>query len=205
VGRLLACPAYDRVVALVRRPLRSAPDSRLVGVLTDYVDLDATLAKAVTARDRLHVYVCLGTTLRRAGSQAAFRRVDHDYVLALGRWAAAAGAERFVVVSALGANAASRVFYNRVKGETERDLSALGLRRLVVMRPSLLLGERSEFRLGERLAAQLAGPVRAWLPARVRPVTAEDVAQAMIDAALADAPPAVIESAAMQGAAERAR
>jgi uncharacterized protein YbjT (DUF2867 family) len=108
-----------------------------------------------------------------------------------------------VVISALGADAASRVFYNRVKGEAERDLAALALPSLVIVRPSLLSGERSEFRFGERAALALTAPWRGFIPARVRPIAAADVAQAMIDAALADRPPAVLESAAMQGAAGR--
>jgi uncharacterized protein YbjT (DUF2867 family) len=108
-----------------------------------------------------------------------------------------------ITISAMGADPASRVFYNRVKGETERDLAALRLRSLVVVRPSLLSGHRDEFRLGERLALTAARPFRALIPAGVRPIAAADVARAMLDAALADAPPAVIDSAAMQGASRR--
>ena len=106
-----------------------------------------------------------------------------------------------VVISALGADAGSRVFYNRVKGETERDLAALGLASLVIVRPSLLAGERAEFRVGERLALMATRPLRALLPARVRPIAAADVAQAMVNAALSESAPAVVDSAAMQGAA----
>jgi uncharacterized protein YbjT (DUF2867 family) len=101
----------------------------------------------------------------------------------------------------MGADPASALFYNRVKGETERDLAALGLPALVIVRPSLLAGQRPEFRLGERLALAASRPLRALLPASARPIDADDVAQAMIDAALAAAPPPLIESAAMQGAA----
>ena len=124
-------------------------------------------------------------------------------MLALGRWARGVRAHRMIVISAAGADAASRVFYNRVKGETERDLAALRLRSLVIVRPSLLSGQRDEFRLGERLALIATRPFRALIPAGVRPIAAADVARAMLDAALADAPPAVIDSAAMQGAGSR--
>ena len=86
----------------------------------------------------------------------------------------------------------------------ERDLEALGLASLVIVRPSLLAGHRDEFRFGERLALLATAPLRAMLPAGVRPIAADDVAQAMLNAALADAPPRVIESAAMQGAASAA-
>ena len=200
VARLLREPGYRRVVALSRRPL-SLADAKLEVVDAAYDRLAAVL-HGVTPADRLlDVFCCLGTTIRAAGSAAAFRCVDHDYVLALGRWSRTAGAHRMVVISALGADAGSRVFYNRVKGETERDLAALGLASLVIVRPSLLAGERAEFRVGERLALMATRPLRALLPARVRPIAAADVAQAMVNAALSESAPAVVDSAAMQGAA----
>ena len=198
--RLLRERRYARVVALARRPL-TLTDSRLAVVDAAY-DRLPTLLSDVTGEDAsVDVFCCLGTMIRAAGSELAFRRVDHDYVLALGRWARTARAHRMVVISALGADAGSRVFYNRVKGETERDLAALGLASLVIVRPSLLAGDREEFRLRERLALFATRPLRALLPARVRPIAAADVAQSMLNAALADAPAAVIDSAAMQGAA----
>lgn len=201
VARLLREPAYRRVIALSRRPL-GAGAPRLEVVEAAFARLGTVLRGVVMPEDRpLDVFCCLGTTIRAAGSKAAFRQVDHDFVLALGRWARDAGAQRFVVVSAASADATSPVFYSRVKGETERDLAALGLPGLVIARPSLLAGERLEFRLGERLALAASRPFRALLPASVRPIAAADVAQAMVDAALADAPPAVLTSAAMQGAA----
>jgi uncharacterized protein YbjT (DUF2867 family) len=198
---LLREPQYRRVVALSRRPLEPGP--KLEVVEADYEGLDRAL-RAVTPADRpIDVFCCLGTTIGRAGSKEAFRRVDHDYALALGRWARGADAHRLILISAVGADAASRVFYNRVKGETERDLAALGLASLVVVRPSLLSGHRDEFRPAERLALIATWPLRALIPAGMRPIAAGDVAHAMIDAALADTPPAVIHSAAMQGAASR--
>lgn len=200
VARLLREPGYRRVVALSRRPL-SLADAKLEVVDAAYDRLETVLHGVTTGDRPLDVFCCLGTTIRVAGSEAAFRRVDHDFVLALGEWARAAGAHRMVVISALGADAGSRVFYNRVKGETERDLAALGLASLVIVRPSLLAGERTESRIGERLALMATRPLRALLPAGVRPIAAVDVAQAMIDAALSASPPAVVDSAAMQGAA----
>jgi uncharacterized protein YbjT (DUF2867 family) len=198
---LLREPRYRRVVALSRRPLEPGP--KLEVVEADYDELDRAL-RAVTPADRpIDVFCCLGTTIGRAGSKEAFRRVDHDYALALGRWARGADAHRLILISAVGADAASRVFYNRVKGETERDLAALGLASLVVVRPSLLSGHRDEFRPAERLALIATRPLRALIPAGMRPIAAGDVARAMVEAALADAPPAVIDSAAMQGAASR--
>jgi uncharacterized protein YbjT (DUF2867 family) len=109
-----------------------------------------------------------------------------------------------VVVSALGADTGSAVFYNRVKGETETALRALVPSSLVILRPSLLDGARRERRLGESLALAFARPLRALLPAAIRPVRANAVAQSMSDAALAESAPDTIESAAMHGAAARA-
>jgi len=192
---------YRRVVALSRRALE--PEPRLEVVDADYDRLDHVLAKVTSADGPIDVFCCLGTTIGRAGSKEAFRRVDRDYVLALGRWAFGARAHRMIVISAAGADPASSVFYSRVKGETERDLAALRLRSLVIVRPSLLSGQRDEFRLGERLALIATRPFRRLIPAGVRPIDAADVAQAMLDAALADAPPAVIDSATMQGAGSR--
>jgi uncharacterized protein YbjT (DUF2867 family) len=204
VRRLLREPRYRGIFALSRKPLATV-DPRLEVVAAAFDRLPHVLQGVESAGASIDVFCCLGTTIGVAGSREAFRQVDHDYVLALGRWAQRAGARRMVVVSALGADPDSRVFYNRVKGETERDLAALGLPSLVIARPSLLAGERAEFRPGERLALLATRPLRALIPARIRPIAAEDVAQALVDAALADVPPSIVESAAMQGAAQRAR
>jgi len=141
------------------------------------VDFDHLVAHAnLFAVDAV---VCtLGTTIKQAGSQAAFRKVDHDYPLAVARLAKAQGAQQFLMVSALGAHASSRVFYNRVKGEVENDITDLGYASLSIAQPSLLLGERAEFRFGERLAAKFA-----WLvPSPWAPVHARQVARALVHA-----------------------
>ena len=199
--RLQRTPNYDRVVALTRRPL--GDDSRLHQVSAQFGALSSVLAPAVSDDALVDAYCCLGTTIRTAGSEAAFRQVDFDYVVAFGRWAAGHPARRLIVISALGAEPTSRVFYNRVKGEAEAALRQLAGPRLVFLRPSLLDGPRHERRLGESLALALARPVRMLLPAALRPVRVNDVAQSMIDVALMSEPPAVLESAAMHGAAER--
>ena len=125
------------------------------------------------------VFCALGTTIRQAGSQAAFRRVDVDYPLAVARIARAQGARHFLLVSALGASARSRVFYSRVKGELEDEIRALGFESFTVARPSVLIGERSESRLGEALALKLG-----WLtPPAYKPVHARQVARALVAAA----------------------
>jgi uncharacterized protein YbjT (DUF2867 family) len=200
--QLLAAPELAHVYALSRRPLPPAP--RLTTCVADFAQLDQGLA-AVPARAQIDVYCALGTTIRQAGSEQAFRAVDHDCVVALGRWALAHHARRMLLVSALGADANSGVFYNRVKGETEQALRALGLATLVIARPSLLDGPRTERRVGEQAALLLMRPLGRLLPAAVRPVAAADVAAALLLAARSEAPPAVLTSAAMQGAAARLR
>lgn len=148
-------------------------------------------------------FCCLGTTIAQAGSRAAFRTVDFDAVLSFARAAREAGVRRFGVVSALGADPASRTFYNRVKGEMEFALQGLGFDRLVIARPSLLTGDRSSLgqptRPGERLALTLTGPIRAWIPAAWRPIEAERVARAL-SRSLSSPGPArqILESAELQ-------
>jgi uncharacterized protein YbjT (DUF2867 family) len=182
--RLLAQRSYARIEILVRRALPLAHD-RLIQRLVQFDRLGADTVAVHT--DTL--FCCLGTTIKQAGSQDAFRRVDHDYPLALAKLAKTAGVQRFVMVSALGADARSSLFYNRVKGETERDIAALGLHTAVFMRPSLLLGERTGRRPGEKVAAVLGRALAPlWIGAlrKYRPIAADDVAAAMIYAATRD-------------------
>jgi len=202
IVRLGRAPAYGRVIALTRRAL-GLQVPKLIEAPARFDALDDILAPLLRP-STVDAYCCLGATIRAAGSQQAFRRVDQDLVLAFARWAAGVPVSRLVVVSALGADANSRVFYNRVKGETEDDLRAVAGSSLVLLRPSLLDGPRTERRWGESLALTMTRPLRTWLPASLRPVAVEDVAQSMIDAALAESGPAVLESAALQGAARRA-
>jgi uncharacterized protein YbjT (DUF2867 family) len=178
VELLLRDGAWSRVTVLARRALgRTHP--RLDERVVDF-DRLGEQASAFAADD---VFCCLGTTIKQAGSQAAFRRVDHDYVVRSAELAHERGARCFLLVTALGANAGSRVFYNRVKGEAERDVLALGFEGVALLRPSLLLGRRSGHRAGESLAQKvapllsplLAGPLRKY-----RAIPAAAVARAMV-------------------------
>ncbi len=132
------------------------------------------------------VYIALGTTIKVAGSQAAFRAVDHDAVVALARQARQQGAKRLAVVSAMGADASSRIFYNRVKGETEDALRALGFDTLVIARPSMIDGDRASLnqsgRPGEGLGLALMRRIKPLIPANYRAIAARDIAQAMVQA-----------------------
>lgn len=178
LARLQVDARVTEIVVLQRAPTTMQPEQRTTRQRVDFEHLAALPESAF----KVDAVICaLGTTIRTAGSQTAFRRVDHDHVLDVARRARAAGATRFGLVSALGADARSRVFYNRVKGEVEDAISALGFASLSIARPSLLLGQRGEHRLGEKLAT----PLMLWLPRRWRAVPALNVAQALVDAVLA--------------------
>ena len=175
---LLADARYASVHALVRKSaLQTHPK------LSEHVIDFESLPKLSKTDD---AFCCLGTTIRKAGSQAAFQKVDFDYILNFATAAKAAGAKRFLVVSALGANAKSAVFYNRIKGEMENALKAMNFESLHIFRPSFLLGERAEARVGERLGIKVFSALAPLMigPARkVRPVEAKAVAWAMVLAA----------------------
>lgn len=132
------------------------------------------------------VYLALGTTIKVAGSQSAFRAVDFDANLAVARAARAAGATRLGLVSAMGASARSAVFYNRVKGELEEALAGLGFATLVIARPSVLVGDRAALgqptRRGEELASRVGHLLRPLIPKSLRPIAAGDVARALLRA-----------------------
>jgi uncharacterized protein YbjT (DUF2867 family) len=129
------------------------------------------------------VICCLGTTIRKAGSQAAFRRVDLDYPLAAAKLARAAGARHFLLMSAMGARSDSRFFYNRVKAQLEDALRSLGFDSLIIYQPGLLLGERDEFRLGEAMAGRLLPILNTALAGPLSPykaIHAQTVARAIL-------------------------
>ena len=181
---LLGSERYTQVHVLVRgssRAIEAHPKLQTHGV--DFRHLPETLPKVTDA------YIALGTTIKAAGSNAAFREVDFDFVLATARAAKAAGARRVTVVSALGADATSRVFYNRVKGEMQAAVRALDFDSTVFAQPSLLLGDRAALgqplRSGEVWATRLLGPVMGFVPKGVRPIQASAVAAAMLAATLA--------------------
>jgi uncharacterized protein YbjT (DUF2867 family) len=169
----------SRIVAITRRPLTGVSSKVEVHVV-NFENLEAH--RALFSVDQ--VFCALGTTIKTAGSEAAFRHVDYDFPVAIARLGREQGATHFLLVSAIGASARSRFFYNRVKGDVEDVIRTLGYRSVTIVRPSLLLGERAEFRLGERIAMLVADIV----PKKYRPVEARDVAAELVDAARADTP-----------------
>ncbi len=174
---LLQDEAYEKIIAFVRKPL-TLSHPKLEQCLVDFEQLER-YATRTRAQD---VFCCLGTTIKKAGSQAAFRKVDFEYPDQIAQLAVRNGAQQFLLVSALGANAASTIFYNRVKGEVEAAIATLPFHALHIFRPSLLLGERQEVRRGERVGEYIfkatsflwRGPLRTY-----RPISARAVAAAM--------------------------
>lgn len=181
---LLKDPAYDKVKVLTRRPL-DMDHPKLEQIKADFFRLDQ-YAEHFKVND---VFCCLGTTIKKAGSQKAFRRVDYDYPVKIAQLAKAAGAKKFLVISAMGADVRSNVFYSRVKGQMEEALKKIEFPALHIFRPSLLLGKRDEFRLGEKAASLLApvfSPILRGGMEKYKPIEADQVAMAMCAAAQSD-------------------
>lgn len=198
---LLADESVAAVHALVRRPL-AMQHAKLVEHVVDF--------RALPALPPIdEVYLALGTTIKVAGSQEAFRAVDYEANLAVARAARAAGARRAGLVSAMGANARSGVFYNRVKGELEDMLAKEGFDALVIAQPSLLLGDRESLgqpaRPVETFMRRADGVMRHLLPRGVRPIHVHDVAAALLTQVPRASGRIVLSSGAMQGAARATR
>jgi uncharacterized protein YbjT (DUF2867 family) len=173
VDALLEDESFVRIVTVGRRPLDRTHD-KLSQVTVDFAALPASLPEATDA------FCTLGTTIKRAGSREAFRAVDHDATLAFARGVKAHGTRRFYVVTALGADAHSWTFYNKVKGEVEDDLRAVGFESLAIVRPSLLLGDRTESRPGERVAIAVSSALSPLLKhLAARPIEGRTVALAL--------------------------
>jgi uncharacterized protein YbjT (DUF2867 family) len=173
---LLADSSVASVIAVGRRPPQ-LQHKKLSALIVDFASLPA-----LPPVDE--VYLALGTTIKAAGSQSAFRAVDFEANLAVAKAALEAGARRCALVSAMGASPNSKVFYSRVKGELEEALASMPFDALVIARPSLLIGDRQELgqpeRTGERVgrvAAQLLGPL---IPRHYKPIDAGDVAAALL-------------------------
>ncbi|WP_417661981.1 oxidoreductase [Pseudomonas sp.] len=168
LDRLLNEPTVKRLLAPTRRAL--AEHAHLENPVGELLDVLPQLSGQVDT-----AFCCLGTTIKQAGSKEAFRAVDHDLVLAFAQRARDLGARHLLVVSALGADANSSVFYNQVKGQAEEALKQQGWPQLTIARPSLLIGPRAEFRLGERLMT----PLSRLLPGKYHGIEATVLARAL--------------------------
>lgn len=182
--RLLDDPRYHQITVLVRRPLADSlfadPNNKLNPIVVDFEQLQDYQGYFTVD----HVYCCLGTTIKKAGSESAFRRVDFEFVHVAAQLARAQRAKSFVWVSSIGADAKSKNFYLRVKGELENAIMNMPqLSHAAAVRPSLLLGERAESRPAEQLGiaiGKLVSPLMVGHLRKYRPVEASDVALQMI-------------------------
>ena len=195
--------AYDYVLSIGRRKL-AIKQQKLVQIEGDMAKLGSwnwedkitsqslggeyfPLVEAVKeGKAEIHAFCSIGTTIKQAGSKDKFYAVDHDLVIGFARWAKKIGASRFLYVSSSGADAKSSIYYSKVKGEVEEDLKTIGFDYLGIFRPSLLMGNRSEFRLGETAAQILMKPL-IWLKLfkSIRPIYDYQVARALVRTALA--------------------
>ncbi|MGW7161892.1 oxidoreductase [Paenibacillus taichungensis] len=183
VRSLLQNPAYGRIRVLVRRPLE-LEHAKLEQYVVDWEQLEE---QKDLFRDVDDLYCCLGTTIKKAGSQENFRQVDFHYPVKAAILAKEHGVSQMLVISSMGADAGSRIFYSRTKGEMEEALSAIGIGSLHIFRPSLILGDRKEKRLGEQLAAHAMKFLDRWMKGRVdkyRAIQALTIARAMMNIAL---------------------
>jgi uncharacterized protein YbjT (DUF2867 family) len=171
---------FKKVRILVRRPF-TMNHPKLERKLVDFSDADSLLVDL----DESDVVFCtIGTTMKKVrGNKEVYRKIDHDIPVNVARYCKIMNCKNYIVVSAIGADSGSRNFYLKLKGEVEDILKKVGIESTYIMRPSMLLGKRNEFRFGERIAIPLMKKIALLLPSRYKPIEARDVARAMLAAA----------------------
>lgn len=170
---------YQTVHVISRRPIK------IVHPKINYHVSDFEKMDQIEIDDEIDDAFCtLGTTMKKAGSREAFKKVDYKFIVSFAKKAKELGASNFVVVSSMGAKPSSSFFYNRVKGETEEALKEIVFKRLVILRPSLLLGERKEKRFGETFAETIMTTFDFMIPAKYKAIPVENVATKMFHSAL---------------------
>lgn len=172
---LLDDPAYTEVKALSRKPI-GVEHPKLRNIVLDLNKLDEHFDQ-LKADD---VFCCLGTTIKQAGSKEAFRKVDHDYPLELAKLSKNQGATQYLIITALGSNKRSGIFYNQVKGQVEEAIDQVGFQSYHIFRPSLLLGERAEKRAGEGAATVVYKALGFLIPLKYKAIDSAKVARAML-------------------------
>ena len=170
---LLADERYSKVVLLVRKPLATL-HQKLVQVAYNFDHPDTSVVVA----DEL--FSCLGTTIKDAGNKTAFYKVDHDYIVDTAKAGFKNGIKKFALVSSMGADKKSRIFYNKTKGETEDAVSTIGFEAIFIFRPSLLLGSRANKRIGESIAQFLMSALAFAIPRKYKAIKGSQVARAMV-------------------------
>ena len=183
IAQAIASGQFTQVTCLVRRE----PDAPVAGAIYEVCDF-ATLSDDMSAWRADAIIIALGTTIAKAGSQAAFEAVDLDLVVTCAAFARGAGVERAAVVSSLGADVHSSNFYLMVKGRMESGVKELEFPSLAIVRPSLLAGDRDEKRLGESIGLMAAKLFWPLIPRKYRAVPAEKVAATLIQSVTAGAP-----------------
>jgi len=178
LNELLDSPHFEKIIALTRKEIPFS-HPKLQCIVSDFKDLDRDLEKIRA----YYVFCCLGTTIKKAGNKTAFRHIDFDLPVQIAHLMHRSGSDYFSVISALGADANSRIFYNQVKGQLEQSVLAVGYRYTTILRPSLLMGDRPVKRLGESLslkATAMVSPLMLGPLKSIRPVPAESVAHSML-------------------------
>lgn len=171
--KLLNSKDYEKVTALVRRKL-DLEHPKLVQQVIDFNKIDSIELKAD------HVFCTLGTTIKTAGSKEAFKRVDEEYPFQIAQNSYKNGAKLFAIVTSMGADKNSRFFYNQVKGQIENRLESIGFDHLGFFRPSMLLGERKESRLGEKVGQVVMNIFGFLIPKKYKAIHVDKVALAML-------------------------
>ncbi|MGB0432098.1 MAG: NAD(P)H-binding protein [Bacteroidia bacterium] len=175
---LLESPSYNKVISLVRKPTGKQND-KLEEKVINFENLESEIS-AISAED---VFICLGTTIKKAKTQENFKKVDLEYPIKIAKTLNQNGAKQLAVVSAMGANSKSKIFYNRTKGQMEDALEKVGYENLFILQPSLLMGNRNEFRLGEKISQKvmcIVDPLMVGPAKKYRSINAYDVAFAML-------------------------
>ncbi|MFY0675556.1 MAG: oxidoreductase [Bacteroidia bacterium] len=176
---LLESSIYNKVISLVRKPTGKQND-KLEERVTNFENLESEIS-TLKADD---VFICLGTTIKKAKTQENFKKVDLEYPTTIAKTLKQNGAKQLAVVSAMGANSKSKIFYNRTKGEMEDLLEKIDFQNLFILQPSLLMGNRNEFRLGEKIGQKvmcIVDPLMVGPAKKYRSINAYDVAYAMLE------------------------
>jgi len=178
VDQLIISDSFSSVVALVRKKSLE-PSNKLKEIVFDFENQDSIdhIKKAE------HVFCCLGTTIKKAGSKPAFKFVDYDIPLLFGKWAEGIGASSYSIVTAMGANPSSIIFYNRIKGLIEEEIKKLKIPTIQIFQPSLIMGKRKEFRAGElsaKVIFSFLNPLLIGKAKKYRPINARTIARGML-------------------------
>jgi uncharacterized protein YbjT (DUF2867 family) len=168
-------PSFTKITALVRKKTNLV-SSKVLEMEVDFGSLPAVLFEKQDV-----VFCCLGTTIKKAGSKEAFRKVDYEYPLLTAKIAKEKGVEKFAIVTAMGSNPQSKIFYNNVKGDIENALKNINFGSLGIFRPSMLLGDRSEVRTGERIGQAIMKLFSWAIPKNYKAIQAKSVAIAMVN------------------------